>query len=95
MLDNSPLLTVMMMTLSQEWVDLPSYIKRDYKIAKGQPSSFQYHSPKTGPRYWEVVIQDRIFKLPENLKEEDLKKTIKIIYLSHSKFVINFTVNGN
>src|SRR4051794_31890746 len=31
-------LTILMMLLSQEWVDLPSYLKHEYKVVEGIPN---------------------------------------------------------
>jgi hypothetical protein len=85
-------LTILMMLLSQEWVDLPSYLKGEYKVVEGVPSEFEFRSPRHGPRHWEVVVDDVKFFMPENIKKESSDRWFVIHYLPHSKFIIDYKI---
>lgn len=85
-------LTIFMMLLSQEWVDLPSYLKHEYKVVEGVPSEFEFRSSRHSPRHWEVVVDDVKFSMPENIKEESFKGWFVIRYLPHSKFIIHYKI---
>jgi hypothetical protein len=84
-----------MMLLSQEWVDLPSYLKGEYKVVEGVPSEFEFRSPRHGPRHWEVVVDDVKFSMPEKIKEEYFDRWFVIRYLPHSKFIIDYKILTN
>jgi hypothetical protein len=88
-------LTILMMLLSQEWVDLPSYLKGEYKVVEGVPSEFEFRSPRHGPRHWEVVVDDVKFSMPEKIKEEYFDRWFVIRYLPHSKFIIDYKILTN
>jgi hypothetical protein len=85
-------MTIFMMLLSQEWVDLPSYLKNDYKIVEGIPNKFEFHMPRTGPRHWEVVVDGVKFSMPEKIKGETSERWFVIHYLPHSKFIIDYKI---
>ena len=85
-------ITIFMMLLSQEWVDLPSYLKNDYKTVEGIPTKFEFHMPRTGPRHWEVIVDDVNFSMPEKIKGESSERWFVIHYLPHSKFIIDYKI---
>lgn len=85
-------ITIFMMLLSQEWVDLPSYLKNDYKTVEGIPTKFEFHMPRTGPRHWEVIVDDVNFSMPEKIKGESSERWFLIHYLPHSKFIIDYKI---
>jgi hypothetical protein len=85
-------ITIFMMLLSQEWIDLPSYLKGENKVVEGVPSEFEFRSPRHGPRHWEVVVDDVKFFMPENIKKESSDRWFVIHYLPHSKFIIDYKI---
>ena len=85
-------LTILMMLLSQEWVDLPSYLNGEYNVVEGVPSEFEFRSSRHGPRHWEVVVDDVKFSMPENMKKESSDRWFVIHYLPHSKFIIDHKI---
>jgi hypothetical protein len=85
-------ITIIMMLLSHEWVDLPSYFKHEYKVAEGIPSKFEFHSVRKGPDYWEVVVNDVKFSMPSDIKEEYSHRWFVIRYLPHSKFILDYEI---
>ena len=84
-----------MMLLSQEWVDLPSYLRNDYKMVEGIPTKFDFHMPRSGPRHWEIVVDDVKFTMPETINDESVERWFVIRYLPHSKFVIDYDILTN
>ncbi|GED34460.1 hypothetical protein P9G84_31040 [Brevibacillus centrosporus] len=82
------LLATIMMVISQEWVDLPSYLKNNYKVAEGVPSKFEFLSGRN-LRYWEVIVNDVEFHI-RHLDEESSDKWFVIHYLPHSKFILDY-----
>jgi hypothetical protein len=85
-------LTALNMLLSQEWVDLPSYIKQDYKVVEGVPSVFEFHQPRSGSRYWEIVVDGVEFYMPENINERFSDRWFVVRYLPHSKFILDYKI---
>jgi phosphoglycerol transferase MdoB-like AlkP superfamily enzyme len=85
-------ITIFMMLLSQEWVDLPSYLKNDYKTVEGIPTKFEFHMPRYGPRYWEVIVDEVNLSMPEKIKDESSERWFVIHYLPHSKFIIDYKI---
>jgi hypothetical protein len=85
-------ITAIMMMLSYEWIDLPSYLKHEYKVAEGIPSKFEFHSPRRGPDYWEVEVEDVNFYIEEDLKEEFSDRWFVIHYLPYSKFILDYEI---
>ncbi|MFP5109527.1 hypothetical protein ACSU6B_22650 [Neobacillus sp. C211] len=85
-------ITIFMMLLSQEWVDLTSYLKNNYKTVEGIPTKFEFHMPRTGPRHWEVIVDDVNFSMPEKIKGESSERWFVIHYLPHSKFIIDYKI---
>lgn len=78
-----------MMGISQEWVDLPSYLKNEYEVAEGVPSKFEYYSSRQSS-YWEVVVDNVKFRFGDIKESPD--RWIIIRYLSHSKFVLDYEI---
>jgi hypothetical protein len=85
-------ITVIMMLLSHEWVDLPFYLKHEYKVAEGVPSKFEFHSARKSPDYWEVVVDDVTFSMPDDIKEEYSHRWFVIRYLPYSKFILDYEI---
>lgn len=86
------LLAVIMMVVSQEWIDLPSYLKNNYEVAEGVPSKFEYYSSRS-LNYWEVIVNDVKFHIGTGyLNEESSDKWFIIHYLSHSKFILDYKI---
>jgi hypothetical protein len=73
-------------------VDLPSYIKQDYKVVEGVPSVFEFHQPRSGSRYWEIVVDGVEFYMPENINERFSDRWFVVRYLPHSKFILDYKI---
>lgn len=87
------IITIVMASLYPQWVDLPSYLKKDYRVVEGIPSTFEFHDTRSRD-YWEVVVNDVKFTMPEEI-EEDFKRRFVIRYLPLSKFIIDYKILTN
>lgn len=85
-------LTILMMFMIQEWVDLPAYLKKEYKVVEGFPTKFEFYDARKGPNYWEVVVDDIKFSMPEEIKTGSSNKWFVIKYLPHSKFILEYKI---
>ncbi|WP_144555951.1 hypothetical protein [Bacillus sp. X1(2014)] len=86
-------LTVLMMLLSQEWVDLPSYLKDEYKVVEGIPNRIEFYDSSKGRDYWEVVVREIPFSMQkDSIKEEYSDRWFYIRYFPHSKFILDFKI---
>jgi len=85
-------ITIVMAFLSPQWVDLPFYLKNDYRVVEGIPSKFKFYNTKSRD-YWKVVVDDVKLTLPGEIKEEDFKRWFVIRYLPLSKFIIDYKIS--
>ncbi|WP_026567151.1 hypothetical protein [Bacillus sp. UNC41MFS5] len=82
--------TVFIMFLSNQWIDLYSFVKKDYTVFEGVPSKVERLESRYGKRGWEIIINDDKLLLPLKLKKEEIKRGMEIQYLPHSKFIIKY-----
>ncbi|MDR7002997.1 hypothetical protein J2Y67_005550 [Neobacillus niacini] len=80
------------MFLSNQWIDLYSFVKKNYLVIEGVPSKIERLEPRYGKRCWEIVINDVKLSLPLKLKKEEIKRGMEIQYLPHSKFILKYKV---
>ncbi|MBT2738821.1 hypothetical protein [Bacillus sp. ISL-7] len=86
-------LTILMMLLSQEWVDLPSYLKHEYKVVEGIPNRIEFNDSSKGRDYWEVVVRNIPFSMQKNsIKEEYSDRWFSIRYFPHTKFILDYKI---
>lgn len=84
--------TVLIMFLSNQWIDLYSFVKKDFIVSEGVPSKIERQESRYGKRGWEIIINDDKLLLPSKLKIKEIKKGVEIHYLPHSKFILKYKV---
>ncbi|ALC85532.1 hypothetical protein AM499_06650 [Bacillus sp. FJAT-22090] len=84
--------TIALLIHSPEWLDIPAYLKNDYKVAEGVPTDFELRSGRNNPERWEVVVDDIKFFMPNDIQENSSDNWFVINYLPRSKYIVDYKV---
>jgi len=84
--------TIALLIHSPEWLDIPAYLKNDYKVAEGVPTVFEIRSGRNNPERWEVVVDNIKFFMPKDIQENSSDNWFVINYLPRSRYIVDYKI---